>query len=83
MVGNVWEWVGDWGDLAQGCTNWPAGFGSDFSCVGDGTATGATLPGALFRGGGWTDGAGAGVFAVGGNGGPAVAGSDVGFRCAR
>jgi len=82
MVGNVWEWVGDWGDLAQACTNWSATFGSDLSCVGDGTATGATLPGALIRGGGWGDGTDAGVFAVGG-GGPSGASGSVGFRCAR
>jgi hypothetical protein len=58
MVGNVWEWVGDWGDLAQACTTWSATFGSDESCIGDGTATGATLPGALIRGGAWLNGGG-------------------------
>jgi len=83
MVGNVWEWVGDWGDLAQACTNWPAGFGSDLSCIGDGTATGATLPGALVRGGDWALGTDAGVFAVRGTAGPSFAIDNVGFRCAR
>ena len=83
MVGNVWEWVGDWGDLAQDCTNWPAGFGSDLSCIGDGTATGATLPGALVRGGDWALGTDAGVFAVRGTAGPSFAIDNVGFRCAR
>jgi formylglycine-generating enzyme required for sulfatase activity len=82
MVGNVWEWVGDWGDLAQDCTIWSATFGSDQSCVGDGMATGATLPGALIRGGSWGLGAAAGVFAVDGFD-PSSAGDSAGFRCAR
>jgi hypothetical protein len=34
MIGNVWEWVGDWGDLATGCTNWSVDFGGDLTCVG-------------------------------------------------
>ncbi len=34
MVGNVWEWVGGWGDLSTGCTNWDAAFGDDMTCVG-------------------------------------------------
>jgi len=84
MVGNVHEWVGDWGDLASsGCTNWSATFGDDSSCVGDGTATGATLPGALYRGGRWSSGTNAGVFAVAGDGSPSFAGEANGFRCGR
>jgi hypothetical protein len=34
MVGNVSEWVEDWADLADGCTNWGVVFGSDSSCFG-------------------------------------------------
>jgi len=34
MVGNVWEWVGGWGDLSTQCTSWDAAFGEDMSCVG-------------------------------------------------
>jgi formylglycine-generating enzyme required for sulfatase activity len=34
MVGNVWEWVAEWGDLATGCTTWSAAFGNDMTCVG-------------------------------------------------
>ncbi len=34
MVGNVWEWVADWGDLATGCTQWSTDFGQDMTCVG-------------------------------------------------
>jgi formylglycine-generating enzyme required for sulfatase activity len=102
MIGNVWEWVGDWGDRANmGCTDWTtsAGIaGGDLSCVGgDGSSAPARLPGALIRGGGWSDGVGAGVFAVngigpssaiiligdGGSGGSGGSVGSVGFRCAR
>lgn len=88
MVGNVWEWVGDWGDLAQACTNWSADFGSDLSCVGDGgvgdgPAATRNLPGALIRGGAWFGGRIAGVFAVSGSDPPWFAFSAIGFRCAR
>jgi formylglycine-generating enzyme required for sulfatase activity len=83
MVGNVWEWVGDWGDFAQSCAFWSSTFGDDFSCVGDGIASGATLPGALFRGGAWNSVSGAGVFAVRGDFDPLLQVSRFGFRCAR
>ena len=83
MVGNVWEWVGDWGDFAQSCANWSSTFGDDFSCIGDGTASGVTLPGALFRGGAWNSESGAGVFAVRGDFNPPLQISRFGFRCAR
>jgi len=83
MVGNVWEWVADWGSRAEACTNWSAGFGSDLSCIGGDTAGAGTLPGALVRGGLWGNGTNAGVFAVSGNSGPSDAFNDVGFRCAR
>jgi len=91
MVGNVWEWVEDW---VQGNTNpWApsttttnATYGSDWM-FGANPATsqggGANMPAALVRGGNWADGAGAGVFALIANGGPSVAGSGIGFRCAR
>jgi hypothetical protein len=48
-------------------------------------AAGATLPGALIRGGAWLNGGGtsAGVFAVGGDFSPSFALFVIGFRCAQ
>jgi len=80
MVGNVYEWVEDWGDRATVCTAWPDSFGSDFTCVG---GPGSGFPGALFRGGVWSDGLSAGVFAVSASGVPSFSDGSVGFRCAR
>ena len=81
MVGNLWEWVADWGEQATVCTNWSATYGTDVSCVGgDGSVN---QPGALVRGGTYFGGVGAGVFAVDGGFGPPVAGDLIGFRCAR
>ena len=78
MVGNLWEWVADWGDRANGCTRWSSEFGVDLSCVGGPGAP--YLPGPWLRGGQLGDDSEAGVFAV-------LAGypspSHTGFRCAR
>jgi formylglycine-generating enzyme required for sulfatase activity len=35
MVGNVWEWVAEWGETAKACGNWLPEMGNDFSCIGD------------------------------------------------
>ena len=82
MVGNLWEWIADWGDVAAGCQLWPALYGSDLSCVGgDGTSG---LAGALLRGGDFGAGTGAGVFAISADLlTPAVSSVYFGFRCAR
>jgi hypothetical protein len=88
MVGNVEEWVADWADLATNtCTDWTtsAGItGLDASCFG-GTGGGgsASLPGAFFRGGHWSDGAFAGVFAARADVAPSFSIGSFGFRCAR
>lgn len=83
MVGNLWEWVADLVDLASaGCANWSATFGSDISCLG-GSGTNSQLPGALLRGGTFSLGASAGVFAANGSVVPSSATDRIGFRCAR
>jgi hypothetical protein len=84
MVGNVEEWVAEWGDLNSGCTDWTTATGlpgGDFSCFGgDGSPK---VPGALFRGGNWFDGTNAGVFTVRAYIFPSVSGGSIGFRGAR
>jgi hypothetical protein len=82
MVGNVDEWVADWVPRSTGaCPGWD-GFSDDFMCL-SGASTTATGPGALFRGGSWSDGPAAGVFAVNAFVAPSVSGGGLGFRCAR
>jgi len=85
MVGNVWEWVAEWGDRANGCELWPEPFSGE-SCVGGSGAI--NLPGAWLRGGDWRvvgeyRESRAGVFTVDVLAVPSALGSNVGFRCAR
>lgn len=53
MVGNAWEWVAEWGELATGCGRWLPEMGDDLSCIGEGSEvepTGWPAPrGGLFR----------------------------------
>ena len=81
MVGNVWEWVADWGPQPTS-PPLPALFDGteDFNFMGGASETSG--PGALARGGFFGSGAVAGVFAVSG-GGPSGAGIGIGFRCVR
>jgi formylglycine-generating enzyme required for sulfatase activity len=79
MVGNLWEWVADWGDLSSTCTIWDAVHGNDITCVG-GNGTGG-IPGALARGGYFKSGTAAGVFAATASE-PSLVTPLVGFRCA-
>jgi formylglycine-generating enzyme required for sulfatase activity len=81
MVGNLWEWVADWDEQADGCSSWPAGFGADLTCFGDGTPS--RFPGALIRGGVFESGAVAGPFAVNANARPSSSSGGIGFRGAR
>ena len=89
MVGNVSEWVADWGPRADGCTNWKTQLGftdGDVSCMGNrgGTSYSYHIPGAMLRGGFWGEGSAAGVFAVYGDLNPSITSSyGIGFRCAR
>jgi Sulfatase-modifying factor enzyme 1 len=95
MVGNVIEFVADWGPLATTGTNWDVfipGFGGDVSNMGgspNGTIYG--LPGTTLRGGSYlvapnSGGTGqrAGVYAIDQNGAPNSIGdaTAAGFRCA-
>ena len=60
MIGNAPEWVGDWGDRADGCSNWDNSFGTDRACVGG--AGGFNFPpGGKVRGGDRNSGLDAGI----------------------
>ncbi|MBI3604659.1 MAG: SUMF1/EgtB/PvdO family nonheme iron enzyme [Nitrospirae bacterium] len=92
MVGNVLEWVADW---MQGNTSpWApstgtagASYGNDYmygtNPAGAQGAGSTNFPAALIRGGSWSFGTGAGVFALLANNGPSNASISLGFRCAR
>jgi formylglycine-generating enzyme required for sulfatase activity len=94
MVGNVVEFVAEWGEVAEVGGTWDQAspvYGGDVSHVGsDGITSLIGLPGHTVRGGGYVPGSGgtgahAGVFAIDQNGAPFATGSGVGvgFRCAR
>lgn len=84
MVGNLREWVDDWVPLSTGCGHWPSTISTDdLQCL-SGASPGANdEPGALVRGGGYLDGAAAGLFAIDARNGPSTAAVDLGFRCVR
>jgi hypothetical protein len=68
-VGNVYEWVADWVPRSTACGSWSGS--SDEQCLAGAATTGE--PGALVRGGLFSDGSSAGPFAVGGSGPPSSA----------
>lgn len=94
MVGNVIEFVADWGPLATAGATWNVflpGFGNDVSNMG-GAPNGSIygLPGTTLRGGSFAFGSGgngelAGVYAIDQNGAPNSIGdaTAAGFRCAK
>jgi hypothetical protein len=83
MVGNLFEWVADWVPRSTACGTWSAGVSptGDDQCLAGAATTGE--PGALLRGGGFSNGSDAGPLAVDGGNGPSRAYFNVGFRCAR
>jgi len=82
MVGNVSEWVADWVPLSTTCGSWPGR--ADTQCFAGAATTGE--PGALIRGGTYSDADNAGPLAVSAVNPPSFSyysGGSVGFRCAR
>jgi len=93
MVGNVVEFVGEWGHASTCGTwaSWSPSYGDDSSCMGaDGVGAASVLPAATLRGGGFVpssagSGTAAGVFAIDQNGIVASLGGSAGgagLRCA-
>jgi formylglycine-generating enzyme required for sulfatase activity len=95
MIGNVWEWTDEWyaatanPGTADGENAGVSKFGATYNddgvwgvtgAVSNGTVN-ATIPAAAFRGGSWSDGTQAGVFALDLSNGPSYWSSDRGFRC--
>ena len=83
MVGNVIEWVADWVPRSTACGTWSAGVSptGDQQCLAGAATTGE--PGALLRGGYFSNGTFAGPLTVNGFNGPSYADGRIGFRCAR
>jgi hypothetical protein len=81
MVGNLSEWVADWVPASTDCPGWGS-FSDDWMCL-SGASTTDTGPGALIRGGYYSDGTDAGSFAVVAGSHPSDASHRVGFRGAR
>lgn len=85
MIGNVAEWVADWAPAGfpveeRQCTTWSSLFGDDVRCYqGEGIPAESNV---LIRGGGWSGGAGAGIFAVE-SWTPTSAANARGVRCGR
>lgn len=64
MIGNANEWVADWVPLSSQCLGWGT-FSDDQMCLNGANTSGSfPYPGAILRGGAYTYGAPAGVFAV-------------------
>ena len=98
MAGNLWEWVGNWGqygrDMAisrgEGLDAWGVNYGSDFTYnlngkafTNDRSSWVTGLPGALHRGGYWAHGDTAGIFALAADAAPSRWETTIGFRAGR
>jgi len=82
MVGNLDEWVAEWLPASTGCPGWGSFSGEDSMCLSGASET-VLGPGALTRGGSFSSGAGAGVFAVSAQNVPYTTAGSLGFRCVR
>jgi formylglycine-generating enzyme required for sulfatase activity len=80
MVGNVSEWVAEWVPAATTCPGWGS-FSDDMMCLSG--AAEQWGPGAMFRGGSWSQASSPGVFAIRATPPPDHYGDRGGFRCAR
>ena len=93
MIGNLNEWTADWMHGANGSLWDPStstagsGYGDDLMSGTNPAANQGTnssgFPAAIYRGGAYAGGSGAGVFSVVSNAAPSFKGANVGFRCAR
>ena len=81
MVGNLAEWTTDWVPRSPVCPNWGP-FSDDLMCL-SGASTTTFSPGALLRGGRFSNIAFAGPLSVDGTSGTFTGISSYGFRCAR
>lgn len=84
MVGNLFEWTAEWMPASTTCLagGWNDGFSDDYMCLA-GASTTTPGPGALLRGGGFTNGDRAGPFAISAMNTPQTTAAFIGFRCAR
>ncbi len=98
MAGNLWEWVGEWGQFGrdmtisrgEGLDAWGSKYGSDFTYNINGKAFTndrmswvTGLPGAMHRGGYWAQGENAGIFALAADAAPSRWETTIGFRTGR
>jgi formylglycine-generating enzyme required for sulfatase activity len=97
LIGNIWEWTDEWNGAPgtgsafanDGATNWPSDYNADATWDLNtfvnrdevGTQV-AALPAAAVRGGAFSNGASAGVFAESLDFAPSYWSPNVGFRCA-
>ena len=84
MVGNLREWVADWVPRSTTCGAWTNPISpTDDQCLAGASGDAMDEPGALLRGGGFSDGTKAGPFTIDGRTEPSSSGADIGFRCVR
>jgi formylglycine-generating enzyme required for sulfatase activity len=82
LVGNVTEWVADWVPASVACSSGWGTFSDDRMCL-SGVDTTVKGPGALLRGGGFSNFSLAGPLSVLGAVPPSTSDGSFGFRCAR